>query len=114
VAEPLEVGDEPSGLPFGVLEHANEKMSIDIGTLTEALLEEFGDRLGDDGRINDVRIEVRHSLNALANRIDEGYSIEIRAGSFLRWRKARCPRAFPRRRPERLRSSRSDRLAWAS
>jgi len=70
----------PDDATRGVLDHANERMSIDIKALTEELVQVFGNRLSDAGRANEIRLEITHSLNAVANRIDEGYSIEIRAG----------------------------------
>lgn len=57
---------------------AEEKMAKDIGELVEQLLT---DAEGvESGRANELRKELKESLNALANRIDAGYSIEVRAG----------------------------------
>jgi hypothetical protein len=76
----LKGDDVPDDAIQPILSYANEKMALDITALTQALIEEFGDRLPDAERGTELRLEITHSLNALANRIDEGYSIEIRAG----------------------------------
>jgi hypothetical protein len=48
---------------------------------TKAIAEEMvsAASLDDPGRANELRIELRLSLNALANRIDHGYHIDVRA-----------------------------------
>lgn len=58
--------------------HANERMSIDIDAFAQELVAEVADRLP-AGREHELRIEVNRSLRRLARRIDEGYSIEVRA-----------------------------------
>jgi hypothetical protein len=57
---------------------AKDKMGTDIEGLVDELLVRANQV--DQGRANELRTELRNSLNALANRIDEGYSIEVRAG----------------------------------
>ena len=44
------------------------KRLVDLGVVT------------DPGRRNELEIEVTRSLNGLANRIDQGYSVDVRAG----------------------------------
>ncbi len=70
------VPDEALG---GVTEHVEGRMKSDIGELAEALLTEFGSDV-EAGRANELRLELTLSLNAIANRIDRGYNIDIRAG----------------------------------
>ncbi|MCW3047585.1 MAG: hypothetical protein JWO74_1869 [Solirubrobacterales bacterium] len=53
-------------------------MAKEIGALVVDLLSE-ADQV-DSGRANELRKELGDSLNALANRIDRGYSVEVRAG----------------------------------
>jgi hypothetical protein len=43
------------------------------------LLKEFGKGIG-AGRKNELRMEIKTSLTRIANRVDLGYSIEVRAG----------------------------------
>jgi hypothetical protein len=61
-----------------ITEDADNAMSGDIEELVEELLAEGEDL--DPARRNEVRKELRDSLNALANRIDKGYAIEVRSG----------------------------------
>ena len=63
----------------GILAHANERMEIDIAALTEELIAEFGQRRAADGRVNELRVDIKRSLRKVAKRIDEGYSIEVRS-----------------------------------
>lgn len=55
---------------------AEGMMKEEIEGLADTLVEDVSNQ----GRANELRIEIRRSLNALANRIDAGYSIEVRAG----------------------------------
>lgn len=61
-----------------VTEEADTKMGAEIEEFVEDLLEQ-ADSL-EKGRANELRKELRDSLNSLANRIDRGYNLEIRAG----------------------------------
>lgn len=70
------------GVPPEVLaplkDHANKRMADE----TERLASEMVDAsaaVADSGRANELKIEVRLSLNALANRIDHGYNLDVRA-----------------------------------
>lgn len=62
----------------GIDTHADTHMSLGIDAAVTELLEEFGQHL-DEGRTNELRIELRISLNTLANRVDRGYNVEVRA-----------------------------------
>lgn len=62
-----------------VLSEAEGRMAHDIRDLVEELLAERAAE--DEARANELRKELTDSLNALANRIDKGYSIEVRAGA---------------------------------
>jgi len=53
-------------------------MDLDIDALTNEIVGQSLAQLP-EGREHELKIEVRHSLRQLATRIDEGYSIEVRA-----------------------------------
>jgi hypothetical protein len=109
--ERLRKDDVPAERIQPLLDFANEKMALDIEALTGALIDEFGDRLPDAGRANELRLEITHSLNVLANRIDEGYSIEVpRRRASLRGRGRGPGRSYARG----GRGSRNHRRAAAS
>lgn len=61
-----------------VAKDADAKMASEIKKVVEDLLKQ-ADRK-DDARLNELRKELTDSLNALANRVDKGYSVEVRAG----------------------------------
>lgn len=70
------------GVPPDVLapleDHANNRMAEE----TERIASEMVDAsttVADSGRANELKIEIRFSLNALANRIDHGYNVDVRA-----------------------------------
>jgi hypothetical protein len=60
-----------------VLNHANSRMKNEIENLITELLDKYYDKK-DEGRRNELTTELRFSLNKIANRIDKGYSVEIR------------------------------------
>jgi hypothetical protein len=64
----------------GVAQDADRKMGDDIAELVGDLLAKAEGL--DSGRANELRKELTDSLNALANRIDRGYGVEVRAGDF--------------------------------
>jgi hypothetical protein len=74
---------EEAGVPEerldGVTQHADEHMSSGILQLVDELLERFGERI-DEGRRHELRMELTLSLTGMANRIDRGYHVEVRAG----------------------------------
>jgi hypothetical protein len=61
----------------GVLEHANSLMKTEIEKLIKDLLKEYY-KVKDSNRQNELAIGLRFSLDKIANRIDRGYSVEIR------------------------------------
>jgi hypothetical protein len=61
-------------------DHANQHMTKGLEPLVEELLAAYWK--GKDGhRRNELANELRIALNAIANRIDDGYNLEVRAGS---------------------------------
>jgi hypothetical protein len=74
---------EEDGVPEEITEelrtHANDRMSIDIDNLTNELVGQAREHLAQEGRPFEMKVEVKRSLTQLAKRIDEGYSIEVRA-----------------------------------
>jgi hypothetical protein len=78
-ASALEKDDDvPPEVTEGLINHANERMDIDIEALTNEIVGQSVAKLP-EGRPHELQIAVRHSLRQLATRIDEGYSIEVRA-----------------------------------
>jgi hypothetical protein len=73
---------EDEGVPpeaiEGLTAHANERMSLDIDALTNELVGQATAQLP-KGRPFELKVEVKRSLRQLAARIDEGYSVEVRA-----------------------------------
>ncbi len=61
----------------GIEEYAASIVSPKLDELANDLMEKYGDHL-DPARKNEVSIEVRRSLNKIANRIDRGFNIELR------------------------------------
>jgi len=74
-------GDAAIGQAVGPLEeYANSAMQNGVTEIARALVEEFqSDRLP-QGRNFQLEIEVKRSLLQIAERIDDGYSISVRAG----------------------------------
>jgi len=73
-----------SGVPDDALasvdEHANQAIAERNKDLAQELVEELPvAQTIDEGRRNELVIEIRLSLNAIANRIDKGYDIDVRA-----------------------------------
>ena len=62
-----------------VARQADERMSHDIKALVKELLTEAKPK-PERSRANELRKELEVSLNALANRIDQGYTVDVRAG----------------------------------
>ena len=62
-----------------VAKQADDRMSRDIKALVKELMAE-ADPKPERARANELRKELEVSLNALANRIDQGYTVEVRAG----------------------------------
>jgi hypothetical protein len=62
----------------GVLAEAETRMERTIGALADELLAENAP--ADQARANELRKDLVDALNKLANRIDKGYTVEVRAG----------------------------------
>lgn len=75
----------------GVDDHANAHMTRSIEGVTEEMITAAS--ITDQARANELRIELRHSLNALANRIDHGYNVDVRAGALASGSRGRCRRS---------------------
>ena len=63
----------------GVDDHANNHMSQVVEDVIEITIRNELPRV-DGPRTNELRTELKLSLNAFANRIDRGYNIDVRAG----------------------------------
>lgn len=77
----LRQGLRDQGVPdaslAGVDEHANEHMTAGIAGAVDELVD---DRSGiESGRKHELKTELRSALHAIANRIDKGYDIDVRA-----------------------------------
>lgn len=70
----LEVPEEQLS---GIDTHAKSIVAPSLEQLAKELIEEYGDNI-EDGRKNEITIELKYSLNRLANRIDRGLNIELR------------------------------------
>ncbi len=71
------LGDESLA---GIDEHANTHMSSGIENIGEQLLDDLDTAVKDRNRLNELKVELRLSLNSIANRIDAGYHIDVRVG----------------------------------
>lgn len=61
-------------------DHANQAMAQRNESLAEELVNDLPVSPSlDEGRRNELTIEIRLSLNAIANRLDKGYDIDVRA-----------------------------------
>ncbi len=69
--------DVPAEALKSVDDHANSVMEEGLGTVASDLLEKYW-KGRDGGRRNELRMELRTTLNQIANRIDRGYNIEVR------------------------------------
>lgn len=61
----------------GIENYANKLMETGIEKLTIEIVDQYY-RKKDDGRKNELKNAVRISLNKLANRIDQGFNLEVR------------------------------------
>lgn len=61
-----------------IAEHVTERMQEDIRELADELIAEA--QIASEARANELRNELEKALNAIANRIDRGYNVEVRAG----------------------------------
>lgn len=61
----------------GIEKHANGLMEQGIDKLVNELLADFH-KVDDNGRKNELSIELRYALKKVANRVDRGFNIEVR------------------------------------
>jgi hypothetical protein len=76
--EMSEDDDVPDEALESILEHANKKMGYEIQVIVEEVIAKA--KLDDEGRLNELRNELTLQINALANRIDRGFDVDVRAG----------------------------------
>jgi hypothetical protein len=62
----------------GVENHANNLMETGIEKLIDELITEYGKQI-EKGRKHELEIALRFSLKKMANRIDRGFNVEVRA-----------------------------------
>ncbi|HVQ57848.1 MAG TPA: hypothetical protein VMS60_02965 [Solirubrobacterales bacterium] len=71
-----------SDIPDTVLDplssHIEDLIAVEIEAITEALVDRS--TLTDEGRLNELRTELRMELAELAQRIEQGYNVEVRTG----------------------------------
>lgn len=75
-AELSSLGVEKKNLK-GIEEHSNAIMGKGIEEIVSHLISEFH-RSADNGRKNELKVELRYALNKISNRIDCGFNFEIR------------------------------------
>lgn len=61
----------------GIEKHANSVMDNGVEKLVQELLSEFH-HVDDNGRKNELAIELKYALKKIANRVDRGFNIEVR------------------------------------
>ena len=61
----------------GIEKHANGLMEQGIDKLVKELLTDFH-KVDDEGRKNELSIELKYALKKVANRVDRGFNIEVR------------------------------------
>jgi hypothetical protein len=73
---------EKDEVPDNVLEPLSSYASDLIRAEIEKIVEEViaGSDLADEARLNELRTDLKLQLNALAQRIDHGYNVEVRTG----------------------------------
>lgn len=76
----LEDQGVPAGNLAGIDDHANSHMEKGIEVIGAELVADAPARL-DEGRRNELEIELRVSLNGIANRIDAGFNIDVRGAA---------------------------------
>jgi hypothetical protein len=76
--ELAEKGDVPEDVLKPLVDHLSDRMKEAVKQITEEVIAKA--QLEDQDRLNELRSEVTRQLNALAERIDRGFDIEVRAG----------------------------------
>ncbi|NNN05832.1 MAG: hypothetical protein HKL90_08010, partial [Elusimicrobia bacterium] len=79
----LRAGLEEQKIPKSTLaeidKHANSVMEETIRGIADEIMSEHGKTIADDGRRHELKAGIIFALREIANRIDRGFSIEIRA-----------------------------------
>lgn len=73
----------PDNALEGISEHADSVMERGIDIVVDEVFDQFYSS-GDLARGNELRVELKFSLNKIARRIDAGYNIDVRVGSIVR------------------------------
>lgn len=73
-----EGGEVPEEALKPLVDHANGRMSDAISEIVEEVVEKAS--LRDEARLNELKTDLKHQLDALADRIDRGFDVEVRAG----------------------------------
>jgi hypothetical protein len=75
----LDDAHAPDAVTAAVTDWTSGLMADGIDEIVEELLEEFGQDI-EEGRKHELREALKHALNGMANRVDRGYNLEVRAG----------------------------------
>ncbi len=81
-AELAEQGLDETSLG-GIDAHANNHMTTGIAEATDDLVDELGSAVDNPGRLNELKVELSLSLNAIANRVDAGFHFDVRMGALV-------------------------------
>lgn len=74
----LAESDIPDTVLNPLSSHIEDLVKSEIDAITEALVNKSA--LSDEGRLNELRTELRMDLGELAGRLEQGYNIEVRTG----------------------------------
>lgn len=78
---PLPDGEELKAKAAKPLEeYANTLVAAEVDKIASQLISKYKSQRVDDHRANELRISITHSLSAIADRIDNGFNIAVRAG----------------------------------
>lgn len=70
--------DVPDEALQSIADHANEKMRKEVQVIVEEVISRA--KLDDQARLNELRNDLTRQISALADRVDRGFDVEIRAG----------------------------------
>ena len=68
------------GMSEDTLAHVDAEAEARVAKGVTEVIEELTSQRAETGRIQELRLELRRSLNAIANRIDSGYNFDVRTG----------------------------------
>ncbi|HEX9966586.1 MAG TPA: hypothetical protein VGB06_01440 [Solirubrobacterales bacterium] len=77
-----EADDVPDEVLKPLADHVSERIEAEISDIADEVVEKA--TLVDEARLNELRTELKHQLSALADRIDRGFNVEVRAGEIPR------------------------------